>query len=184
MRSSVILGSALNYACPAIDDYDLAGDVPAGIRGEQQHGPFEIVLITELSERRLLNQPGTMLGERRCCHSRDEEPRRDGVDTYVLRSPFGTQCASHVDDGSLGSVVGDRSATRGMMPQQSLDRGDVDHSPLALRKKRLACNGSGEQEQAGDIEIENLVPAFQRILFGRGSPCRTGIVDQNVDPAE
>jgi len=36
----------------------LAGDVPPASEGEQQHRPFKIGFVTELSERRLLNQPG------------------------------------------------------------------------------------------------------------------------------
>src|SRR5882672_5077732 len=175
---------SLNDARPAVDDDDLAGDVATGIRGEQQHGPFDIVFVTELSERRLLNHPDAMFDERRCRHFRDEESRREGVDANVLRPPFGAQGARHVDDGSLGGVIGDRSAARGVMTEQSLDRGNIDHGSFALRKKRRACYSFGEQEQAGDIEVNDLVPSFERILFGRSSPRRTGIVDQDIDPAE
>src|ERR1700730_15237937 len=71
-----------------------------------------------------------------------------------------------------------------MMTEQSTNRGDVDHSTFTLRKKRLACNGFGEQEHTGDVEVENLVPPSKWILFGRSSPGRTGIVDQDIDPAE
>src|SRR6267378_5927037 len=150
------LRSSLNYARPAIDDNDLAGDVPAGIRSEQQYGPFEIIFVAELSKRRLLNQPGAMFDKRRCRHFRDEESRREGVDSNVLRPPFGAQCARHVDNGSLGSIVGDRSAARGVMTEQSLDRGNIDHGSFALRKKRRACDSLGKQEQAGDIEVDDL----------------------------
>jgi hypothetical protein len=61
---AIISTLELNDAHLAVDHDDLSGDVCAGIRGEQQHGTFEIVFVSEFSERRLLNQPGAMFGKR------------------------------------------------------------------------------------------------------------------------
>ena len=117
-------------------------------------------------------------------HLRWEVARGHGVDADVLRPPLGGQGAGHVDHRALGGVVGDRAQLVGMVAHQPLDRGDIDHRALALLQERLARHRLGQQEKARDVQVDDLVPALQRIVLGRRAPNGASIVDQDVDAAE
>ena len=71
-----------------------------------------------------------------------------------------------------------------MMALQAFDRGDIDDGALALLQESAARHGLGQQEQAGDVQVDDLVPTFQGIVFGGRAPGCAGIVDEDVDPAE
>jgi hypothetical protein len=50
--------------------------------------------------------------------------------------------------------------------------------------QHLTSGGLGEKKAAGQINVQNLFPAFEGHVFGHGSPRGACVVYQNIDAAE
>ena len=100
------------------------------------------------------------------------------VDPYFFSAQlFSENAADRVDRALCGGI--DRTSGRG---QASDGRADIDHA-AAIGAKAFHCLLC-RQQQAEYIGIELAVEFVFRDLFERGELVDTGIIDQDVEPAE
>jgi hypothetical protein len=81
---------------------------------------------------------------------------------------------------ALGGTVGGRSSKRNML----VDRRDVDDPPSVAGGDHPPGRLLGDQERAGQVDVDHPLPLLQRQVDEIGGVARAGVVDQHVEPAE
>ena len=66
---------------------------------------------------------------------------------------------------------------------QTGDRRDIDDGASALRDHSPG-NGLRNEEETREVDVEHLLPSFDRCLLSRRAPARTGVVDEHIDAVE
>src|SRR3954447_17917657 len=118
--------SDLHGGPPAVDGEDLAGDVAAGVAGEEQQGAVELALLAVAPHRRAARDPlvAALLGEHVARHLALEPPGGERVDPDALARPLRAELAGEVYDPALrGGVPGLGDLAHAA---QAEDRRDVD----------------------------------------------------------
>ena len=117
-------------------------------------------------------------------HPGGEKARRDGVDVDVVLRPLVGQRAGEVHHTALAGVIGECRRHFRIETRQALDRRDVDDLALPARHHAAPAHFLRDDKHGREIQIDDLVPRFQRVVYRRGTPGRAGVVDENVDRPE
>ena len=116
-------------------------------------------------------------------HVAREPAGRDRVHVDPVPRPLPREVARERDHAALRRVVRERVHDLGRRAVQPGDRGDVDDLAAALLDHR-AARGLRAEEDAGQVHVDDLLPALERHVLRRGAPHRAGVVDEDVDAAE
>ncbi len=155
----------------------------ACIRSKQRAQALEVFIIAQASQRGMGRQVFFTQGlEQACSHLAREETRADSVDADAVLAPFPCQRAREVDHRRLGGVVGNGVHALGVASQTS-NRGHVDDAAAALPDHAVLGHVLAQQEVAAYVQVHDLVPGVQRVVFGRCAPGGASVVDQDVDVA-
>ena len=118
--------------------------------------------------------------ERNLRQPRREKAGGDRVDRDAVLPPLAGQRAGKVDQAPLGGVVGQGFVTD-RVAAQSGDRRHIEDPAIAAGNHRVAPDRLRQQEHPGQVQVDQLLPAVQRVRLGRRRPGGTGVVDQDVD---
>lgn len=108
-----------------------------------------------------------------------KKPGSDGVHADALARPRRCQLARQTHQTGFGRGVWRivRPVNRSVHPR---NRRDVDDpAPLAL--EHVAPRGLGAKKCPRQIDVDDLLPLFERHVFRLGGPRDAGVVDQDVD---
>jgi hypothetical protein len=83
------------------------------------------------------------------------------------------------DAAFAGCVGGDADAAL-----EAEEAGDVDDLSCRLARDDVAGYELGELEDAGEVDLQDLLPAFERGVDGGVAVDGSGVVDEDVDAAE
>src|SRR5262249_48270259 len=107
----------------AVDHIGGAGDIAAGVGGEQEEHAVEIARLAEAAGRdvaRHLRALGAL--EKFAVEFGDDKAGRDGVDAHAAEGQLDRERLGELDDAGLGGTVGDDALVDG----HAEDRRDVD----------------------------------------------------------
>ena len=97
-------------------------------------------------------------------------------------TPFDGERLGEIDDRTLGGIVGDRLHVQiGAVTAEACDGGDIEDAPILRGDHGKTTDLAAEHEDRSDIQVHDLVPGVERIVFRRRAPCGAGIVDENLD---
>jgi len=71
-----------------------------------------------------------------------------------------------------------------LVAAQSGDRRDDQDAAVPSRDHRALADQLREQEHAGEVQVQQLLPRLERVLRHRRSPGRAGVVDEDVAVAQ
>ena len=109
-----------------------------------------------------------------------EVARGDGVDLDVFGGPLVGEGFGELGDSALGGGVGG-DADAALEAEQG---GDVDDFAGGLPGDEVAGGELGELEDAGEVDLQDLLPVFEGDVFGGVAEDGAGVVDEDVDVAE
>ena len=104
----------------------------------------------------------------------------DGVDLNTVWCPLVGEGFSELGDTAFGSGVG-RHADASLEAEEA---GYVDDFAASVAGDDVAGGELRELEDAGEIDLEDVLPGFERGRLGGVAVDGAGVVDQNVDAAE
>ena len=186
MRVRVRVEQMLSAHPAAIYGENSAGDVIAGGRTEVEGGACDVFRLAPASGGDALEDLaiagfvgleglGVCSGEVAGC---------DGVDLDAFGGPLVGEGLGELGNSSFaGGVSGYANASL-----KAEEGGDIDDFAAvcaeAATRDHVACGELGELKDAGEIDLKNLLPIFERDLFGCGAEDGSGVVDEDVDAAE
>ena len=110
-----------------------------------------------------------------------EEARRDGVHADPPARPRHRELARQADQPGLGRGV--RRVVRPLHRRvHAGDRGDVDDA-APLPRQHVSAGGLREEERAGQVDVDHLLPLRQGHVLRLRRPGDAGVVHEDVDPA-
>ena len=155
----------------------------ACVGGEEHTQAFQVFVVTQTAQRCVSREFVLAHGlEGAHGHLAGEKAWTNGVDRDVVSPPFAAQGAREVDHCPLGCVVGHRGHFARVAAQAG-NRRHVDDAANATRNHAVFGDVLAQDEVAANVDIHDLVPGFNRVVFGRCAPGCAGIVDQNIDMA-
>jgi hypothetical protein len=127
------LGGRQNSRQTAVDGKYLSGDVLAGIACKQDRRAFEVVLVTDATQRgtcrKFVRSDGL---ERALCHLRRKESRRERIDSNPVATPIAGQRTSEIHDRALARVVRNHLHIAYATAKAS-NRSDIDDPAVPVR---------------------------------------------------
>ena len=156
----------------------------ACIRCVQQGQAFEVFIVAQSAQRSVrcqcffaqaFHQTGS--------HFAGEKSGANRVHAYAVFAPLACECAGEIDDRCFGGVVGQGFHAAGVTAKTG-DGSDIDDAAGVARNHAVLAYVLAEDEIAAHIQVHDLVPGFQRMVFSGRTPCGTGVVHQNIDMTE
>src|SRR4029077_3448877 len=106
-------------------------------------------------------------------------PRRYGVDEHAPRRDFARKGFGEPDDAGLARGV----MTDGLAADLAELRGNIDDAAVAPLE-HLADERARAEEDAAQVDVEDAVPILDRQILDERLGKDSGVVDEDVDPAE
>jgi len=104
----------------------------------------------------------------------------DGVDLNAFGGPLVGECFGELGYAAFGSCVGgDTDASL-----EAEERGDVDDLAGGFAGDDVSADELGELEDAGEVDLQDLLPAFEGGVYGGVAVDGAGVVDEDVDATE
>ena len=104
----------------------------------------------------------------------------DGVDLNVLGGPLVGEGFGELGYSAFGGgVSGDSDAAL-----EAEERGDVNDLAWCLASNEISGDELGELEDAGEVDLQDLLPGFEGGVDGGVAVDGAGVVDEDVDAAE
>src|SRR6266566_6697296 len=161
----------------AVDDERVAGHERRRRRGEERNRALQVVRAAESSQGDLHHELLAEVIEEHLRHVRGEPARRNRVHTDAAPGPLAREVTGECDHAALARVIGDRVHLAGGRATEAGHRGDVHDRAAAPAEHHPAC-GLREEENAGEVDVDDLLPALERGLLRRCAPRGPGVVDQ------
>ena len=164
----------------AVDGERLAGHVAGRVAGEEEEGAVELVGLTGAGHRAVAHHVavGALVGEHQLGHLRGEPAGGERVDPHALAGPLHAELAGEVDDGALGGAV--RRLLDGRRPDQPEHGRQVDDG-AGPALDHVATGQLAEQEQAGEVHVDDLAEAVDGLVLGGDRRPDAGVVDEHVE---
>ena len=104
----------------------------------------------------------------------------DSVDLNVFRRPLVGEGLGELGYTAFGGGIGGDSDAA----LEAEEAGDVDDFSSGVSGHDVAGNELGELEDAGEVDLQDLLPAFERGVYGGIAVDGAGVVDEDIDAAE
>jgi hypothetical protein len=186
MRVRVRAEQILSAHPAAVHGENSAGDVIAGRRAEVEGGAGDVFglapacggdALEDLAVAGLVGPEGLGVGS-------GEVAGCDGVDLDAFGGPLVGERLGELSDAAFAGGVGGY-ANAALKAEEG---GDVDDFAAvcadAAARDHVTGRELGELEDAGEIDLKDLLPIFEGDLFGSGAEDGSGVVDEDVDAAE
>ena len=171
----------------AVDGEDGAGDVVAGGGGEEEGGAGEVVGLApaaggdafeDLAVAGFVGLEGFGVGG-------GEVAGRDGVDLDAFGGPLVGEGLGELGDAAFGGGVGG-DADAALEGEQGGDVDDLAGGGGAggAAGDHVAGGELRELEDAGEVDLEDVLPVVERGVFGGVAADGAGVVDEDVAAAE
>src|SRR5258706_6503421 len=184
-RANSTFNERLSYdCCASIHGDGLAGNVARSFRSQKHGETLQVLVVAQPLGRGPVADQLTGGAERGLRHPRGEKSRADRVHRDAVMAPFGGEGAREVHQAALRRVVGDGAHDARILAHQAGDRSHVDHAAPARGNHRFPAEVLREHEDARQVQVDELVPGVERMLFGGRAPGGAGVVDEDVDSAE
>ena len=154
-----------------------------GIAREEHDCTLDVILATAASYRdtRLEGAQLLRILPDVIHHVREKRPRRNCIHSDPVGCEFYGEVLGQCQHCALAGVVRHDRLVLFSGTAECGNGSDVDDAASAV-VSHVTGGALREQEEAADVEVEDAVPARERILEGRRGPGGTGVVHEDLKP--
>jgi len=165
----------------AVDGNGCAGDITRRVGGQENNDAFDFMHLAPAAHGDFRNERliGGRIVEQRFVHFGSEGARADRIHRYAVFCEFERLCFREKNQPGFAGGV---RRTRGKAHLAEHARHIYDAAPALFDHARSGRLGA--DKRASKIDVDNLLPIFERHVDSRFANVDACVVDQNVDAAE